>query len=170
MSSASLKNSLRRSKPSFHLERLIGFAEERSGENKTCVVGLDGFKGGWIAVWIDGDGSRGFELIEHVSFIIQYRLRLALIDIPIGLNNAYRACDLAAREMLGPCRNRVFLGARRFLLQPELIDDFERANRLAKSKYGKGVSRQLFALLPKIKQVDDLLADLPDMPLRETHP
>src|SRR5215475_4318044 len=96
------------------------------------AVGLDGFRCGWVAVWIDDDGSRDFELIDHINQVTNYRPRLALIDIPIGLNNTFRACDLKARELLGPCRSRVFLGARRFLLQPDLMSDYERANKFAK--------------------------------------
>jgi len=134
------------------------------------IIGLDGFRNGWVAVWIDSDGSRDFELIEHISLITKHRPQLALIDIPIGLNDTFRACDLAAREMLGACRSRVFLGARRFLLQPELIVDYKKANSFAKSRYGKGVSKQLFALLPKIKQIDDVMTELHAPPLRETHP
>ena len=134
------------------------------------VVGVDGFRRGWVTVWIHNNGSRDFELIEHISQVTKYHPRLALIDIPIGLNDTFRACDLAAREVLGACRSRVFLGTRRFLLQPEVMADFERANNFAKCKDGQGVSKQLFAILPKIREVDDLLAKLPDTPLRETHP
>jgi predicted RNase H-like nuclease len=134
------------------------------------VFGLDGCRSGWIAVWIDETDARGFELLSHISALLNHKPKLVLIDIPIGLHNAYRACDLAAREMLGASRSRVFLGARRFLLRPRLIQSYSKANQEAKALYGKGISRQLFCLLPKIKEVDDFMTSTRARLVRETHP
>jgi len=94
---------------------------------------------------------------------------MVMIDIPIGLpQSGYRACDLAAREMLGKAWPRVFLGARRPLLA---FDDFNQANKWAKSDPGKGISRQMFGILPKIKQVDEfIITNSCRNTFRETHP
>jgi predicted RNase H-like nuclease len=94
-----------------------------------------------------------------------------MIDMPIGLpDSGYRDCDLSARRMLRKACNRVFLGARRFLLQQDLIDDYAAANAAAKAKDGKEIAAQLFCILPKIKQLDDFMNPSRAKAVREMHP
>ncbi len=137
-------------------------------------IGVDGFKRGWIAVWIDADGKRFFDILSEIKKLEELARNdpyIAMIDMPIGLpDSGYRNCDLNARRMLGKACNRVFLGARRFLLQPDLIGDYAAANAFAKAKDGKGVAKQLFCLLPKIKQLDDFMNPLRAETVREMHP
>jgi predicted RNase H-like nuclease len=94
---------------------------------------------------------------------------MVAIDMPIGLpNTGVRQCDLAAKVYLGPGRNRVFTGVRRPLLQH--VDNFGNANLWAK-KDGRGISIQLFCILPKIAELDQyLLGRSAAFPIRETHP
>ena len=130
------------------------------------AVGLDGCRSGWVAAWIGANGRRGFEIISGVAGIGGGEL--AMIDIPIGLpESGYRAVDHAARTILGEARSRVFLGARRPLLA--MLDDYPRANAWAKAD-GKGLSRQLFGILPKIAQVDGPITPARQDSLRECHP
>src|SRR3974390_1081754 len=94
-----------------------------------------------------------------------------MIDMPIGLpDSGYRDCDLSARRMLGKARNRVFLGARRFLLQQDLMADYPTAHATAKAEDGKGVAAQLFCILPKMKQLDDFMNPPRAKTVREMHP
>lgn len=137
-------------------------------------IGVDGFKRGWIAVWIDTDGKRSFDILSEIKNLEELALNkpcVAMIDMPIGLpNSGYRNCDLHARRTLGKACNRVFLGARRFLLRPDLIGDYAAANAFAKAADGKGVAKQLFCLLPKIKQLDDFMNLSRAETVREMHP
>ena len=131
-------------------------------------VGVDGYRKGWVCFWIDTTGKRGFELICDLKYLTTFDAERILIDIPIGLPcNDYRACDLVARDMLGKARSRVFLGARRGLLQH--MNSFSAANVWAK-KNGKGISQQMFHILPKIKQVDDFVTPAQQRTVREMHP
>lgn len=76
-------------------------------------LGLDGFRGGWVAAFIDDQGNHGFDHSPGLRRLLAMPHKRAMIDMPIGLKTAgYRECDIRARELAGPS---VFLGARRNL-------------------------------------------------------
>ena len=92
---------------------------------------------------------------------------MVVIDIPIGLpNSGRRACDLEARHKLRPRHNSVFLGVRRPLL---CKSSYEEANDWGK-KDGMGVSRQLWNIMDKIREVDEWISSKQNPKLREGHP
>lgn len=121
-----------------------------------------------MVVGLSRQDSHFIHFIDHISRICEFTFDIAMIDMPIGLPpSGYRTCDLMGREVLESARPRLFLGARRPLLK---FANREAANRWAKKTDGKGVSCQLFCLLPKIKQVDDFLSPAKQKRIRETHP
>ncbi len=131
-------------------------------------LGLDGFRNGWVAVYLNSRQTGEIEFLDHIDDLRTCRYRMAAIDIPIGLpDQGNRPCDMAARQMLGINRNRVFTGARRPLLA--FCKDYKKANRAGKA-LGAGISRQLFGILCKIKQVDTFMQRAGQGRLRECHP
>jgi predicted RNase H-like nuclease len=131
-------------------------------------IGLDGYAKGWVAVRLDEDGSKGIEFLADLAACFAGSFTRAMIDIPIGLPDSdYRHCDLEGRELLGENRSRLFCGARRPLLA---YDKREDAHAWAKATDGIGVSCQLFCLLPKIRQVDELMSSRRQARVRESHP
>jgi predicted RNase H-like nuclease len=128
-------------------------------------IGIDGFRGGWVAAWIDECGNHGFDYSPTVDRLISYPHEMAMIDIPIGLpERNYRACDEQARELLGP---HVFLGARRDLCP---FNDPAEANMHYWADGQKGISRQLWHLRCKIREIDELMTSERQRKFRETHP
>ena len=92
------------------------------------------------------------------------------IDIPIGLSiDGFRACDRAARQLLGKRSSSVFPVPPRLALAPLT---YEEINLASKAQCGKGVSKQAFYLLPKIRETEALLRSScsDDLDWRETHP
>jgi len=143
------------------------------------AIGIDGCHGGWIAVWISKSSIHGFAIFPRIEFILALHADMAMIDIPIGLpETGDRGCDRAARKMLGiDGQSRVFLGACRPLLQylPDHQSSYgaayNDANQWAKAQPDrKGISRQLFGILPKIAEVDAIMTPARQETLRETHP
>ncbi|HUZ73117.1 MAG TPA: DUF429 domain-containing protein [Stellaceae bacterium] len=131
-------------------------------------VGVDGCRAGWIAVTIDARGRREFAVLARFQAIAALNAVRAMIDMPIGLpDTGYRACDRAARLLLGAARSRVFLGARRPLLGYR--HDYRAAHAWAKAD-GKGLSRQCFNILNKIAEVDALMTPVRQAAIREAHP
>ena len=91
------------------------------------------------------------------------------IDIPIGLHNAWpREADVQARRRLRPHRaSSVFPSPVRVLLQAKSYDE---ACRLSLEACGKKPSKQTYAILPKIREVDAAITPELQTRVREAHP
>lgn len=130
-------------------------------------LGLDGFRYGWVAAWIDERGDHGFDYSPGLTRLLAMPHARAMIDMPIGLNvSGYRTCDLRARELVGPA---VFLGARRDLWR---FPDMAAANRHYWKHEGKGrgVSAQLWNIRDKIREVDEIMTPARQATIGEAHP
>ena len=92
---------------------------------------------------------------------------MVVIDIPIGLpESGRRGCDLEARALLGPRRSSVFTGVRRPLLA---LSSYEAANAWGK-RDGEGLTKQMWNILPKIREVDAWITPARNRTFREGHP
>lgn len=130
-------------------------------------LGLDGFRFGWVAAWIDERGQHGFDYSSGLTRLLAMPHARAMIDIPIGLRpTGYRTCDLRARELVGPA---VFVGARRDLWE---FPDMAAANRHYWEHEGKGrgVSAQLWNIGDKIGEVDEIMTPARQTTIGEAHP
>lgn len=95
-------------------------------------------------------------LDEVVSALGSGDLAAAAIDIPIGLaESAPRACDREARRLLGPRRNSVFPAPARAVLG---ATSYAHACAVSREHCGKGLSKQLYNILGKIRAVDDVVS------------
>ena len=98
---------------------------------------------------------------------------LILVDIPIGLREhgkQERQCDIEARRMLSPYRRgSVFPVPCRAALY---VDGYGEASRLNFNITGRRLSRQSWNIMPKIRQMDELLKNDPQARtnIREIHP
>ena len=131
------------------------------------IAGVDGCKKGWVMVRRDEQGRFDSPVVRKCLDELPWT-DVVLIDIPIGLpDSGRRDCDLAARSMLGPRRNAVFTGARRPLLS---MSDYKSANAWGKKQNNLGVSMQMWAILPKVREVDAWIARERNRTIREGHP
>lgn len=91
------------------------------------------------------------------------------IDIPIGLpDTGSRLCDQEARRLLRARASSVFPAPLRGVLN---APNYAAANALSRSA-GTGLSQQTFALIPKIREVDQALLRSPALAATvfEVHP
>jgi predicted RNase H-like nuclease len=101
-----------------------------------------------VAVVVLGD------LEPVVAALASGRMVAAGIDIPIGLpERGARVCDREARRMLGPRRNSVFPAPARAVLGASSYDG---ACEISRRMSGRAISKQLYNILPKIREVDRL--------------
>ncbi|MEM7681524.1 MAG: DUF429 domain-containing protein [Planctomycetota bacterium] len=156
-------------------------AEGRPSRTKWIGVGLDGCKSGWVAARWDGRtlGFAQFASIDDWAEDPSWQAEPALIDIPIGLLDGsgedVRTCDALARGLLGPRRSSVFAAPGRAAVD---APDYPAANRANRKALGKGLSKQAYYLIPKVREVDRWLragADGVAIPerlarLAESHP
>jgi predicted RNase H-like nuclease len=132
------------------------------------VIGLDGCSKGWIGVILDGDEVSA-HYFANVRQVLDHfpDVQVIAIDIPIGLlDSGPRRADVLARAKLPGRASTIFNAPARACL----VDvDYRTANDVSQRVLGKGLSRQSYALLPKIREVDDFWRSAP-CPVWEVHP
>jgi predicted RNase H-like nuclease len=138
------------------------------------VAGIDGAPGGWVVVTVGDDGNDAADvrlvpdLLGVMAQIDAGTLAAAAIDIPIGLAaDGARRADVEARQRLGPRRSSVFPAPVRSVLA---ATTYEEACSLSRAACGKAISKQLFNILPKIREVDALVTPQRQRRLLEMSP
>lgn len=137
------------------------------------AIGIDGCADGWLFFRFEGEAAT-FGVRERVIDILRGEPADAcvLIDMPIGLRGRgkqERRCDVEVRASLGPRRASVFAAPLRPVLKAGSYAD---ANAQQKRLSGRGLSKQAWNILPKIRELDELLQAEPQarQMLREAHP
>jgi predicted RNase H-like nuclease len=143
----------------------------------THSVGVDWGSNGWVCARLETDtaGEAWSASVQPslLSACREYRptpAAPALVDIPVGLlEEGVRRCDRAAREALGGQRASVFLTPPRPVLDEETYAD---AKARTEALTGRSLSTQAWGLLPRIREMDDLLRSPvdPGLGVRESHP
>ena len=134
------------------------------------IAGVDGCRAGWLVVLAECQAStfqiRDVRLYSGLVNVLRLHptpMTIA-VDIPIGLLNepqpGGRLCDIETRRLLGRRASSVFSPPSRLSLEATQYDHVRT----------HGVSRQAFGILPKIREVDQLMTPaLQDM-VYEAHP
>ena len=137
------------------------------------LFGVDGCRGGWVIAGSDASLSRlTFTLVDDLADLFGRAdagdVRIA-IDIPIGLSDdGPRACDLAARRLLGrPRASSVFPAPCRSALT---ATTYRRACAASRRALGVALSIECFNIVPKIREVDALMTPARQACVREVHP
>lgn len=146
------------------------------------VAGVDGCKSGWVvaaaSATVEATGKLRYPLAiddirisAHFADVLlrTYDCKLVCVDIPIGLSSGSeaRACDAAARKLLGRRASSVFAPPVRPCLSARSYADAAEMHRKCS---GKGLSKQSFFIMDKIRQVDELLTPAMQTRVREIHP
>jgi len=142
------------------------------------LAGVDGCPVGWIAAFVRPAGNAGrLALFTRFADILSApeRPRRIAVDIPIGLperaGHGGRAAENAVRPKLGARQSSVFSVPSRAAVYA--TDHGEACRRaLETSDPPRKISKQLFNIAPKIREVDAVLRDDPLLAERvhEGHP
>lgn len=141
------------------------------GRDSHCV-GVDGAKSGWIAVW-QADGVLAHCVYSSARSLLDahQHANVVAVDIPIGLpDRGRRAADVEARLFVGGHRaSSVFPSPVRGILDASSQAEASRRHRMIDKR---GFGAQSFAILPKIREWDELLQadDRARAVVREIHP
>lgn len=138
-------------------------------------VGVDACPEGWIGVVYDEDGFRRAR--THGSLAEAWATwrdaERVLVDVPIGLREDSaepRACDRAAREVLGsPRAASVFPTPVRAVLE---ADTYDEARRIQRDRTGAGLPAPTWAIVDAMREADTFARDHRDALERvhEAHP
>jgi predicted RNase H-like nuclease len=135
------------------------------------AMGIDACgKRGWVGILLI-DGTYGGSMVEFRLDALIARVAdcdAIAVDMPLGLAESdWRAADLHAREFLGPARrNSVFLTPPRAVWDEP---DYAAASDRCRSILGKGISRQAYALGPKLREARTCWIADPER-IHEVHP
>lgn len=131
------------------------------------VAGVDGCRIGWVMVARDLTTGA---LSVHVAArwaALPMAARIVAIDMPIGLSeDGPRGCDSLARRLLPGRASSVFPPPARPMLA---MADYKQANAWGKS-HGRGLSKQAWNILPRIRDLDDTLSPPDQERVHEAHP
>jgi predicted RNase H-like nuclease len=137
-------------------------------------VGADGCKqGGWVAFFSSGNGDftpRWFADTPSLWNAARGAARV-LLDVPIGLCDRPRRCDVEARRFIYPRSSSVFPAPPRWALRCRSLAEADSQKRKRTGTRQK-FTRQVWNILPRIREVDALLHSDPTAraAIRECHP
>ena len=145
---------------------------------KVWLAGVDGCPGGWVAAFVRpaGDEARLAVFARFADVLAApERPAIVAVDMPIGLPERAgaggRAAENAVRPLLGARQSSVFSVPSRAAIYAH---DYAQACRVAQetSEPPRKVSKQLFNIAPKIREVDAVLRADPQVAARvyEVHP
>jgi predicted RNase H-like nuclease len=127
------------------------------------LAGVDGCPTGWVVAFVrrDGDAAR-VRIVPRFADVLAAPERPAIVavDMPIGLperaGEGGRAAERTVRPLLGARQSSVFSVPSRAAVY---ADDYAAACRIAyeTSDPPRKVSKQLFMIAPKIREVDECL-------------
>jgi predicted RNase H-like nuclease len=135
------------------------------------VLGVDGCRGGWVGALVSGTGV-SWLLLPDAKAIVGAAFAAGVdavgVDMPIGLaDSGWRACDLAAKQLLGSAHARVFLTPPRAAVAAATYDE---ARALTRAACGAGLSKQAWAIAPRIRDLDEQLTPALAERIVEVHP
>jgi predicted RNase H-like nuclease len=139
--------------------------ENRNGES--WLAGVDGCTGGWIAAFVRASGHDvRLRIVPHLADVLMAAEHPAIVavDMPIGLPERTgpggRAAENAVRPLLGGRQSSVFSVPSRAAVYAA---DYRDACRIAQetSDPPRKVSKQLFNIAAKIREVDECLRTTP---------
>lgn len=127
--------------------------------DSTIIAGVDGCKAGWLCLTKSlTTGSIHAHILRTIHDLLNLNPRpaLAMVDVPIGLPDAgSRECDLWARKVLRPPRaSSVFPAPIRPILT---AISYLQACDIGARVEGRKLSKQTWAILPKIREADEFL-------------
>ena len=131
------------------------------------LAGVDGCTGGWLAAFVrtSGDEVR-LRIVPRFADVLAAAERPAVVavDMPIGLPERTgpggRAAENCVRPLLGARQSSVFSVPSRAAID---AGDYRAACNIAEatSEPPRKVSKQLFNIVPKIREVDEALRATP---------
>jgi predicted RNase H-like nuclease len=134
--------------------------------SRTCgprAIGADGCRGGWVVVTLVGGRVDEVEVVDRLGpALAAARPDAVGIDMPIGLTDVpTREADRAARALLGRRASSVFSAPLRVVVDAYVageVTTHAAATALAVATTGKGMSVQAWGLVPKVAEVDAVIA------------
>jgi predicted RNase H-like nuclease len=144
--------------------------------NEEFFVGIDGCRGGWLAVYWDGTAtsSPAVQFVGRIDEIELASVRVCAVDIPIGFMEVAvpggRDAEKLARAFLRGKASSVFSAPCRKALEAKGFLEALAINISNSSPAGIGLSKQSAALIPKMNEVYNFMTPERQSLIFEAHP
>ena len=138
--------------------------------NVQVLAGIDGCRSGWLVVEARSNPhNANFRIAPNWNAIASDADVIA-VDMPIGLSRSgVRQCEVEARKIISPHGPRVFKTLPRGTLKfPQ--KDWQKANQWSKDRGYGGISKQIWAIRPKIIEIDRAITPALQARVFEAHP
>jgi predicted RNase H-like nuclease len=135
----------------------------------TKVLGVDGWRSGWIGARVEPGVDRvEWMLLPDGAAVLAVEAVITAIDIPMGLpESGSRGCDVVARMTLYGAGSTVFPAPVRPVLHCKTHAE---ALEMLRGRGRTLMSAQAFGLVRKIKDIDDVLMPAMQDRVVEVHP
>jgi predicted RNase H-like nuclease len=135
-------------------------------------VGVDGCPAGWCAVIKEENDWHTAVYTDIAELWSKHKdAALILIDMPIGVldDGTDRPCDYKVRKLIGKRRSSLFPMPCRAALY---ASSYEEASLTNFKITGKKLSREMWNIMPKMRQLNDFLVNNTEAlaVIKETHP
>jgi predicted RNase H-like nuclease len=162
----------------FHRKSCASVTEMHVTNPNAWLAGVDGYTGGWIVAFVRPEGHETrVRIVPRFGDVLSApeRPEIVAVDMPIGLPERVgiggRAAENCVRPLLGARQSSVFSVPSRAAIY---AGDYGEACRIAAatSDPPRKVSKQLFNIAPKVREVDEWLRRNADAAGRifEVHP
>jgi predicted RNase H-like nuclease len=162
----------------YQLNQTLDRPDTMANLNEPWLAGVDGCRAGWVAAFVRAQGEEvRVRVVPRFADVLNapQAPRIIAVDVPIGLPERIgiggRGPEAAVRPLLGARQSSVFAVPSRPAIY---AGDFAEACRigLETSEPPRKISKQLFMIAPKIREVDGLLRGEPALAARvfEVHP
>ncbi|GAA4900602.1 DUF429 domain-containing protein [Streptomyces coeruleoprunus] len=136
------------------------------------VLGVDACPAGWLAIELHDGRFTAARVAATLRSLLPGGaagdLAVVAVDMPLGLlDTGWRRADTEAAALLGPLRSSVFRVPPRAVWQEK---EYEDARDRCRELTGAGLSRQTWALAPKLREANACLAEPGGDGLFEVHP
>ena len=139
------------------------------------VLGVDACPAGWVGVLLRPAGPMTVHVAASITALVEQvreseEPAVVAIDIPIGLpDRGGRAADVLARRALPGKGSSVFPTPTRAAYTAASYED-AKAQNVAATAGRKSISKQAWALRPKVLEVDAWVRSRPTVAVIEVHP
>lgn len=126
-------------------------------------AGVDGCRDGWVvATRVD------VRVVGTFAEVLALGFDVVAVDMPIGVSyDSARSCEREARRFISPRGSTIFPTPVRGCFD---VATYREACDVSRAAIGRAISKQAWNILPKIREIDDLLTPEHAASVVESHP
>ena len=142
---------------------MLGVVTTSPSKDSLRCAGVDGCRDGWVvATRLD------VRVVATFADVLALGFDVVAVDMPIGVSYATtRSCEREARRFISPRGSTIFPTPVRGCFESASYRD---ACDVSRAAIGRAISKQAWNILPKIREIDDVITTAHVDSVVESHP